>query len=176
MFKLIIGAVIAAFLVIGGFMVIDPNLNAASNSAGTVVSDKFKYTIEGEVAKPGTYSLDDNITLIELINAAGGITFNADPLAYFENATVSSNNTYYIATKYDVTDVCNNEPIVKVNINKDDVTTLKTINGITSAIAESIISYRTSNGNFSLIEQLMDVYGVGTATYRKVRNYVTLHE
>lgn len=175
MIKLIIGAVVAVFVVIGGFMLIDPNLSSSDDST-VQVTEKNSYTIEGEVVKPGTYSLDENITMLDLITAAGGVSSNADSLAYFENAALIGGNSYYIASKYDVSDVCNNQEIVKVNINVDEIETLKTINGITNSIAESIVSYRTENGVFSTLEELMEVYGIGNATYKKIRNFVTLHE
>ena len=132
----------------------------------TLISDQAVYT----------YSLpDDTATMAELIQASGGVSNNADPLAYFEDATLKAGSTYYIPSKYDNNDVCNSSAITKVNINSDSAETLTSINGITSSIASSIVSYRTSNGVFKTIEQLMEVYGIGNATYRKVRNYVILH-
>ena len=113
--------------------------------------------------------------MADLINAGGGTTSNADSLAYYEDATLKNGNTYYIASKFDNTDVCNNSEIAKVNINVDDADKLMTINGITSSIASSIVSYRTSNGSFKTLEQLTEVYGIGNATYRKIRNFVILH-
>ena len=176
MYKVIIGVVIAAAVLIIGFMMIDPkvNNNQTTNTQQTVDSGNA-YTIEGEVNKPGTYVLSDGITMGDLIRAGGGLTNNADDLAFFEQASLKAGNTYYIASKYDATDICNNEPIAKVNINSDTADTLTNVNGITTSIASSIVSYRTSNGVFQTVEQLMEVYGIGNATYRKVRNFVTLH-
>ena len=109
------------------------------------------------------------------INAAAGVNSNADALAYFPEATLKSGTTYYIAGKYDDTDVCSKNEISKVNVNEDDATTLMTVNGITTSIASSIVSYRTENGIFDTLEELMEVYGIGNATYHKIRNYVVLH-
>ena len=50
------------------------------------------------------------------------------------------------------------------------------LGGYTSSIASSIVSYRTGTGPFKTVEQLLEVYGIGNATYRKIRNFVTLHE
>ena len=177
MYKVIIGVVIAAAVLIIGFMMIDPQVNGnqPANTQQTTTDSGSVFTIEGEVNKPGTYVLSDGITMSDLIKAGGGLTSNADDLAFFESATLKAGNTYYVASKYDVTDICNNQPIVKVNINADTADKLTNVNGITSSIASSIVSYRTSNGVFQTIEQLMEVYGIGNATYRKVRNYVILH-
>lgn len=181
MFKIIIGVLIATVVVIAGFMILDPKINLTNTPAVTETIDAdsvggYTYTIEGEVNKPGSYSLNENITMADLISAAGGVTTNADDLAFFDDATLKEGSTYYIASKYNASDICSTEPIVKVNINKDDADTLMTINGITSSIASSIVSYRVGTGSFRTIEQLLEVYGVGNATYRKVRNFVTLHE
>ena len=181
MAKVLIGVVVVAFVVIIGFLLIDPDLNSITdNGAVTEVVDGksangSKYTIEGEVNKPGTYVLSDSVTMADLIAAAGGVNSNADELAYFENATLKSGSTYYIAGKYDVTDICSKSEVSKVNINEDDATTLMSVNGITTSIASSIVSYRTENGIFNTIEQVMEVYGIGNATYHKIRNYVILH-
>ena len=180
MFKILIGVVIAAFVVIVGFLIIDPDLNQVNNN--TPISEVIdsaaggnKYTVEGEVNKAGTYVLSDAITMADLIEAAGGVTANADDFAYFNEAPLKAGSTYYIASKYDVTDICSKNEISKVNINEDDAATLMTVNGITTSIASSIVSYRSENGIFDTIEELMDVYGIGNATYHKIRNYVILH-
>ena len=178
MFKILIGVVLVAFIVIVGFLVIDPDLEQMNNNTITEISDPAdgsRYTIEGEVNKAGTYVLKDSITMADLIEAAGGINNNADELSYFETATLKSGTTYYIAGKYDASDICSKDEISKVNINSDDATTLMNVNGITASIASSIVSYRSENGIFDTLEELMEVYGIGNATYHKIRNYVILH-
>ena len=181
MAKVLIGVIVEAFVVVIGFLLIDPDLNEITNNgAVTEVVDGntasgSKYTIEGEVNKAGTYVLSDSATMADLIAAAGGVNSNADSLAYFESATLKSGSTYYIAGKYDTTDICSKSEVNKVNINEDDATTLMSVNGITTSIASSIVSYRTENGIFNTIEQVMEVYGIGNATYHKIRNYVILH-
>ena len=178
MVKILIGVVVVAFIVIIGFLVIDPDLNQVNNNnaiSEVIDTSGSKYTIEGEVNKAGTYVLSDSITMADLIAAAGGVTTNADDLAFFDGALLKAGTTYYIAGKYDELDICSKTEIAKVNINEDDASTLMSVSGITTSIASSIVSYRAENGIFNTIEQLMDVYGIGNATYRKIRNYVILH-
>lgn len=180
MVKVLIGVVVVAFVVIIGFLIIDPDLNSnqtANSGNVTEVSTATgsKYSIEGEVYKAGTYVLSDGITMQDLLEAAGGTTANADDLAYFETASLKAGTTYYIASKFDETDICSKSEITKVNINQDDAQTLMNVNGITTSIASSIVSYRQENGTFNTIEDLLNVYGIGNATYHKVRNYVILH-
>ena len=175
MVKLIIGAVIAVFLVIGSFMLLDPVINSQTVEETTEVAQTFTYTIEGEVSKVGTYTLSDAITLSDLINAAGGVSSNADDRAYYLSASLKAGETYYIPAKFDATDICGNTTLSKVNINSDNAETMMSVNGITSSIASSIVSYRQEKGTFQTLEQLKEVYGIGDATYRRIRNYVILH-
>lgn len=178
MVKILIGVVVVTVLVITTFLILDPNVGIVQTNAPVteVSSSTFIVTVEGEVYKPGTYTLEDGATMIDLIETAGGVTSHVDERAYYETATLVNGSTYYIASKFDATDLCNSSEIQKVNINSDTSETLATINGITSTIANSIVTYREENGLFSTIEELQEVYGIGPATYKKVRSYVILHE
>ncbi|MDR1697676.1 MAG: helix-hairpin-helix domain-containing protein [Erysipelotrichaceae bacterium] len=172
MFKIIIAIVALTIVGIVVLLAVDPN-QATPLEPLTEVS-LASVTIEGEVMRQGSYPYKENYTLGNLINDAGGITTNADELAFFYDLALSKGTTYYIAPKYDVNDVCGDAPIVKVNVNADSATDLATINGISSSIASAIVSYRASNRIDSL-EELIEVKGIGSATYNKVRNYVILH-
>ena len=179
MIKLMIGAIVVAFIVIVGFLVIDPELEVQDNNVAEVADDSTtsgKYSIEGEINKPGTYSFNDAPTMNQLISAAGGLTSNADERTYYTTYTLTEGKTYYIASFYESSDLCGSNDIEKANINKDDAERLSEINGISKTIATSIVSYRTEKGDFKCLEDLLNVYGIGNATYRKVRNYVILHE
>ena len=178
MVKILIGVVIVTVLVITTFLILDPNIGITQNGATVteVSNNTFVITVEGEVYKPGTYTLEDGATMKDLIDTAGGVTSQADERAYYETAALVNGSSYYIASKFDATDLCNSSAITKVNINSDSSETLASINGITSTIANSIVTYREENGLFSTIEELQEVYGIGPATYKKVRGYVILHE
>ncbi len=176
MLKILVGVI--AVLIIGfvGFMVIDPQINQADVNSYIIDSENmFQVTIEGEVVNEKTYVLEEGATMAELIDAAGGLTDNADTRSFFLDATLTNGMTYYIASKYDESDICNDTEIEKVNVNADDALTLQNISAINSAVANSIVTHRNENGLFYTLEQLLDVYGIGNATYNKMRNYVILH-
>lgn len=175
MFKILIGVVVVTIAVLVTFIAIDPNVTGSAAGGATEVAKTFTVAVEGEVYKTGNFTMKEGSTMADLISTAGGTTVNADPRAYYEEAELSKGMTYFIASKYDSSDVCNTSEVQKVNLNSDDATTLSTISGITTTIANSIVSYRSEKGMFSTIEQVMEVYGVGNATYRKIRNYVILH-
>lgn len=186
MVKTLIGVVVVAIAVIVVFMFIDPNINVTNtenatsvinnNSSSLVVPDGyFTATVEGDISKPGSYALKDGSTMSDLIEAAGGVTEYADDKAYFLDAELKSGQTYFIASKYDTSNVCTLTDLAKVNINSDNADTLVASKYFTSSVANSIISHRSEKGEFKTIEALLDVYGIGNATYKKVRNFVTLH-
>ena len=185
MTKTLIGVVVVAIAVIVVFMFIDPNINVSNtNNTTSVVTDNsslvvpdgyFTATVEGDVAKPGSYALKDGSTMGDLIEAAGGPTEYADDKAYYLDAELTSGQTYFIASKYDTSNVCTLTDLAKVNVNTDSADTLVASKYFTSSVANSIVSHRAEKGEFKTIEALLDVYGIGNATYKKVRNYVTLH-
>lgn len=178
MIKVFAAVLVACVAVIVVFQFIDPRVESAGgNARTTLVSDSgsnINVTVSGEVARPGTYVLNLNSTISDLLFSASGATTNADELAYNTSYIVEDGQTYYIAPKYDHNDVCSMEPIVKVNINLDDEEELQLINGIGSTIAKAIVSYRNANGNFGCIEELKKVTGIGNATFEKIKDYVRI--
>lgn len=62
----------------------------------------------------------------------------------------------------------------KVNINTADRDELMTLPGIGEVIAEGIIVYREENGPFEKIEDIVNVSGIGDATFLKLRDYITV--
>ena len=59
------------------------------------------------------------------------------------------------------------------NMDEDD---LKNIDGIGDSIAQSIITHRAEHGSFYRLEDVMDVNGIGNATFSKLKNYIRLKE
>jgi competence protein ComEA len=62
----------------------------------------------------------------------------------------------------------------KISINTATKEELMTLSGIGEAKANAIISYRQENGNFSNLEDIKNVSGIGDAVYEKIKNNITL--
>ena len=181
MVKLFAAVLVTAVVMIVVFQFIDPKVEKAGGNASTTLVDDSNTTagtiscsISGEVKRTGTYVLEENTTLEQLISVAGGLTTNADEYAFDTTYVLEDKATFYIAPKYDHSDVCSMEPIVKTNINQDDEDGLQTVKGIGSTVAKAIVSYRQSNGQFKRIEDLKKVSGIGNATFEKIKDYVRL--
>jgi competence protein ComEA len=61
-----------------------------------------------------------------------------------------------------------------ININTATQAELETLPRIGPAIAQRIIEYRTANGPFTSIEQIMNVKGIGPATFAQIKDLITV--
>ena len=61
-----------------------------------------------------------------------------------------------------------------ININTAGIEELSTLTGIGEAKAQKIIDYRNENGGFKSIEEIMNVSGIGKATYEKFKASITV--
>lgn len=173
MFKVMIGVLIFTIVTIFIFINIDPNV-AQSSFTLTSQIDVFSASVSGEVLYPGTYLLEKNKVLDDLIVKAGGLTTNADENAYRLNVPLIHTMSYYIAPLHNPNDVCGDELLLKVGINSGTKEELMTLNSIGASIAQSIIDYRNTNGPFTYLENIMNVSGIGNSTFSKIKNNITL--
>ena len=60
----------------------------------------------------------------------------------------------------------------KININTADSEELQKLYRIGPALAERIIEYRNSFGNFVTIEEIMEVKGIGEKTFEKIKDEI----
>ena len=74
MIKILIGVVLVTVAVIATFLVLDPNVGIQSVGTVTEVANTFTVTVEGEVYKTGTYTLNEGALMSDLLEAAGGTT------------------------------------------------------------------------------------------------------
>ncbi|MFQ5712471.1 MAG: ComEA family DNA-binding protein [Candidatus Scalinduaceae bacterium] len=66
------------------------------------------------------------------------------------------------------------EENAKVNINKATVEELSTLEGIGEMKAESIIEFRGNHGQFTKIEDLKNVKGIGDKIFEKIKDQITV--
>ena len=62
----------------------------------------------------------------------------------------------------------------KIDINTATVQQLQLLPGIGEALAQRIVDYRDANGNFSAIEELMNVSGIGEKKFADIQDFITV--
>ena len=67
-------------------------------------------------------------------------------------------------------------PKAKVNINTAPASELETLPRVGPAIAQRIIDFRTKNGAFKRIEDIMKVQGIGEKVYQNIKDLITVGE
>lgn len=68
----------------------------------------------------------------------------------------------------------NQENSNKVSLNKASKDELMTLSGVGESKALAIIEYRDNNGGFKVLEDIMNVSGIGESLYNKIKDYITL--
>ena len=62
----------------------------------------------------------------------------------------------------------------KININTATAEELQLLDGIGETMAQRIIDYRNTNGNFKSIEELMNVTGIGEKKFNNIKDFITV--
>ncbi|MEG0979054.1 MAG: helix-hairpin-helix domain-containing protein [Oscillospiraceae bacterium] len=92
------------------------------------------------------------------------------------NTSRNNNNDVKVASEVK-NNIDNSKPNLKkkiVNINTAMLDELLSLDGIGEVKANAIIEYRTKNGSFNSVDELINVSGIGKKTLDKIRNYVTI--
>lgn len=66
--------------------------------------------------------------------------------------------------------------IEKININTADLELLQTLDGIGPVLAQRIVDWRDAGGVFETPEDLMEIYGIGEATVKQIREFIITEE
>ena len=124
--------------------------------------------VTGEVVSPGVYELPAGSRVIDAIKAAGG----ARPKAALSDLNlariIKDGEQIYVDPIYKagVSIRAGSKaaaPRGPININRASASELDSLDGIGPVIAKRIIAYRTTNGAFLAIEDLLKVSGIGDA-------------
>lgn len=136
--------------------------------------------VSGAVASPGVYELPEGSRVFEAIELAGGMTVEADAGQMNQAQTISDGEMIYVKSQGEQVEGTSEIPFSeqtqqedgKVNLNTATEEQLMTLPGIGQAKAKSIIAWREENGNFSKIEDLMEIEGIKEGVFSKVKDSI----
>ncbi|HEL2411625.1 TPA: helix-hairpin-helix domain-containing protein [Streptococcus suis] len=141
--------------------------------------------VKGAVVKPGLYTLEADARVNDAVEAAGGLTSQADPKSINLAQKLSDEAVVYVASKDENISVVASTTASSamsqeekntslVNLNTATEADLQTISGIGAKRATDIIAYREANGGFKSVDDLNNVSGIGDKTMESIRPYVTV--
>jgi len=147
----------------------------------SLVDSKVMIDIEGEVLKPGVYSMDSGLRVIDVLAVAGGLSLEADREWVEKNINkaemVREGMKIYIVKKGEVIKEQLGGQVKSggiVSLNNATKEELDTLPGIGPSIAERIMEYRAKNGGFRNIEEIKMVSGIGDKLYLKIMDKIGL--
>ena len=94
---------------------------------------------------------------------------NSSEESEYISTNAGSNNVIDNSNKNSSTKNSSSEMI---NINTATQSELETLSGIGPSTALKIIKYRTENGNFSTIEDIKNVNGIGDAKFESIKDSI----
>ena len=135
--------------------------------------------VAGWVHRPGVYEFTEGARVIDAIDAAGGARSGA-LLEALNLAAPLTDGTQILVPREGQEGVAP-APVTGgavagglVNVNSAIATELEELPGIGEVIAQRIIDYRTENGPFATVDELLDVSGIGDAILESIRELVTV--
>jgi competence protein ComEA len=130
--------------------------------------------VVGGVNRPGVYRMKDGARASAAVARAGGATEKADLSAVNLAARLTDGQQLVVPIRADGAAVSagasgSSGPI---SLSSATVEQLDTIDGVGPTIAQRIIDWRTANGGFSSVDQLLDVPGIGEGRLEALRPHV----
>ena len=163
----IIGLLIAVILVGGAVFLYRQTFKPhAEEIVISPPSPEISVYVEGEVANPGIYNLENGDRVADAIEAAGGFTGNADQSSVNLSATLKEGAQIHVYKSGDVPQ--------KVNINTAEIWLLESLPGIGETLAQRIVDYRIAHGYFQSVDDLKQVDGIGAAVFEKIKDKITV--
>ena len=142
----------------------------------------------GAVKKPGVYTLHAGMRICDAVEAAGGLSKKADAEAMNLAEPVADGQKIYIPGKNEKTEQTSqqletsqaglpettDDGTTKVNLNQATKEQLMTLPGIGESKAQSIINYRQEKGNFTSVDEIMNIEGIKDGVFSKIKDYITV--
>ena len=163
-----------------------PDDESEGSSSKASAETEVYVDVDGAVASPGVYRLKDGARVSQAIDAAGGLTAEADVTGLNRASKVTDGQKIYVPTVGEQQTAlaaggveggaaaASGAGVLSglVNINTASAAELQTLSGIGPSMAQSIIDERTKNGAFASVDDLMRVSGIGEKKLAKIKDCI----
>ena len=141
------------------------------------ISTQITVDVAGAVASPGVYSLAANSRVVDAITAAGQILKGADTSDLNLARIMKDGEQIYVypkATTFTRSGTNRAAPVRRgpLAINRATAKELEALDGIGPVLAARIVTYRSANGPFATVEDLLKVSGIGAAKFAQFKEKV----
>lgn len=168
----------------------NPSISVEEENEGTSTVNEVSTVqwivvdVKGAVRQPGVYELVVPSRVIDAIQAAGGLTEQADLGRVNQAAFLVDAQVVYIPTVGEESSVWEGQQITTmdgkgiddglIDLNTATDSMLQTLPGIGPSKAQAIIRYREEHGAFKDVNELLNVSGIGQKTLEKLLPLITI--
>ena len=144
------------------------------DSAGSVEASVITVHVSGQVGAPGLVEVDSAARVADAVAAAGGTTRDADLSRINLAAALQDGQQIVIPGVDELGSAGAATADGKIRINSASATELEQLPGVGPVLAARIAAYRDENGPFAVVEDLLDVSGIGEGKLETLRDSVAL--
>ena len=178
-------AISALVIALSAFLVIRGNSQEISAAplelAVAETTAEVTVDVAGAVNTPGVYALPINSRVIDALKAAGNAMKGADISDINLARIIKDGEQIYIYPPSKsggpirvTTSRTKTKPVGPISINRANIKELETLDGIGPVLAARIVAYRSQNGAFINLEDLLKVSGIGPATLAKFKEKIRI--
>lgn len=144
-----------------------------------LLPEKIYVQVSGAVANPDVYELPTGSRVYAAIEAAGGLLSSADDSDINQAALLEDGQKLYIYTIEEAQNAREQEMLAEaddglININTATAEELQTLPGIGQAKAQQIVAHREANGDFSSVEDIKNVSGIGDGIFNQINSLIKI--
>lgn len=136
--------------------------------------------VSGEVYNPGVFEVSPGTRVLDMLELAGGESCYADTsrlnLVSFvrDGQRVDVPRIRETLDRIDILAQNSDGEVERININTADQNELMRLPGVGPQTASNITAFRRAAGGFEIIEDLMNVHGIGEGTFSRLAPFITV--